>query len=337
MDDKEFQNPPALYRPAPFWSWNDKLDVGELKRQIFEMAEKGWGSYFIHSRVGLVTEYLSAEWMALVRSCIETAQSTGTYAWLYDEDKWPSGYAGGAVAEIDEAYRSRALVLLSASQISEGDTILAEVNREGRGFYICKRVSQLGSVWFNGACYSDLMNPDAVKAFIECTHERYRQACGEYFGKEIPGIFTDEPCYLMENHYTVPVLPWSDYLPPYFQKMEGYHLENHLEQLFFDIGDYRKIRYDYYDCATKLFLESFTKQYSAWCEEHGLIMTGHFMAEDDLACQTQWIGAAMPHYRFMHWPGIDMLGRQVEQLVTVKQVTSVVVCPQEVGPVSMLG
>ena len=48
------------------------------------------------------------------------------------------------------------------------------------------------------------------------------------------------------------------------------------------------------------------------------------MAEDTLAYQLQWIGAAMPHYEYMHWPGIDKLGRHIDQLVTVKQVTSVV-------------
>lgn len=150
------------------------------------------------------------------------------------------------------------------------------------------------------------------------------EACGEYFGKEIPGIFTDEPCYLMEGHYSVPVLPWSDYLPQFFKELKGYNIEEHLPELFFDIQDYHKVRFDFFDAATRLFLESFTKQYYKWCEQNNLKMTGHFMAEDNLPYQLQWIGAAMPHYEFMHWPGIDKLGRHVDQLVTVKQVTSVV-------------
>ena len=98
--------------PGPFWSWNDKLDEAELRRQIREMAEKGWGSYFMHSRVGLVTGYLSDEWMALINACADEAAKTGTYAWLYDEDKWPSGFAGGEVPEMDESYRMRGLVLV---------------------------------------------------------------------------------------------------------------------------------------------------------------------------------------------------------------------------------
>ena len=168
------------------------------------------------------------------------------------------------------------------------------------------------------------MNPETVEAFINCTHERYKNVCGKYFGKEIPGIFTDEPCYLMVGQYGIPCLPWSEYLPEYFKNLKGYSIEDNLESLFFDTGNYNKIRFDFFDSATRLFMESFTKKYYDWCENNNLIMTGHFMAEDDLVYQTQWIGAAMPHYQFMHWPGIDKLGRHLKQLVTVKQVTSVV-------------
>ena len=57
----------------------------------------------MHSRVGLITGYLSPQWMGLVRACVEEAKATGTEAWLYDEDKWPSGFAGGMVPEADRA------------------------------------------------------------------------------------------------------------------------------------------------------------------------------------------------------------------------------------------
>ena len=323
LDLKEFKSPSAIFRPAPFWSWNDKLTKEELERQIDEMADKGWGSYFMHSRVGLVTGYLSDEWMQLVEACALRAKSTNTYAWLYDEDKWPSGFAGGEVPLADEAYRTRALIIIEKGKEIATDSVLAQVRKDGREYVICKRVAPLGELWFNKTSYVDLMNPEAVRTFLDCTHERYKKACGKYFGKEIPGVFTDEPCYMMQGRYGAPAVPWSDYLPDFFQKINGYDIQEHLAELFVDTGDYKKVRYDFYFSAVNLFLESFTKQYYNWCEENGLKMTGHFMAEDDLIRQIQWIGAAMPHYQFMHWPGIDKLGRHIEQLVTVKQVTSV--------------
>ncbi|MHB9035258.1 MAG: glycosyl hydrolase family 2 protein [Armatimonadota bacterium] len=319
-------HPSALMRPAPFWSWNDKLDEAELRRQIREMAEKGWGSYFMHSRVGLVTGYLSDEWFGLVNACANEAEKTGTFAWLYDEDKWPSGYAGGEVPEGDKAYRSRALVFVKNDATTQGDEILCTITHKGSEYNICKRVAALDSVWFNGASYVDLMSPEAVGKFINCTHERYKKHCGEHFGKAIPGMFTDEPCYLMQNHYDVPIVPWSDFLPDFFIKLKGYDITKKLSQLFLDIDDYRRVRFDFYDAATELFKQSFTKQYYDWCSTNNLIMTGHFMAEDGLVYQTQWSGDVMSHYEFMHWPGIDKLGRlnPSQQIVTVKQVSSAV-------------
>lgn len=321
---RNLKNPSGLMRPAPFWSWNDKLDERELRRQIREMAAKGWGGYFMHSRVGLVTGYLSREWMDMINACADEAEKTGTYAWLYDEDKWPSGFAGGIVPEKDESYRSRSLVLIKKGKSTKNDTVLATINYSGVDYEICKRVSPLGSTWFNGACYVDLMNPEAVREFINSTHERYKTSCGRYFGKSIPGIFTDEPCYLMQNEFNAPSVPWSDFLPGFFKKLKGYDIMNKLPHLFFEMEGYRKARLDFYDAAAELFKRSFTKQYYDWCEKNSLIMTGHFMAEDSLWYQTQWSGDVMSHYEFMHWPGIDKLGRHLEQIVTVKQVNSAV-------------
>ena len=38
----------------------------------------------------------------------------------------------------------------------------------------------------------DILNPAAVRRFIDLTHERYAATVGEFFGNTIPGIFTDE-------------------------------------------------------------------------------------------------------------------------------------------------
>lgn len=89
-------------------------------------------------------------------------------------------------------YRSRALVLLKEDQITTNDTILTEYLHDKEKIFICKRISPLGNTWFNGTSYVDLMNPNAVKAFLESTHEKYKKSCDNYFGKEIPGIFTDK-------------------------------------------------------------------------------------------------------------------------------------------------
>ena len=37
----------AFCRPVPFWSWNDKLEPGELRRQIGAMQNAGMGGFFM--------------------------------------------------------------------------------------------------------------------------------------------------------------------------------------------------------------------------------------------------------------------------------------------------
>jgi len=88
----------SWFRGAPFWSWNDKLDPEELRRQIREFHQQGIGGFFMHARIGLDTPYMSEEWMQAVAACVDEAKKLGMLAWLYDEDKWPSGFAGGIVS-----------------------------------------------------------------------------------------------------------------------------------------------------------------------------------------------------------------------------------------------
>ena len=110
MNSEQFRDPGQEYREIPFWSWNDLLDAGELRRQVRLIKEGGWGGFFMHSRAGLRTPYMGPDWLACVRLAVEEARSCGLQAWLYDEDKWPSGYAGGASVASNPEHRAKHLV-----------------------------------------------------------------------------------------------------------------------------------------------------------------------------------------------------------------------------------
>ena len=99
LDMELFKNPTSEYRGAPFWAWNCKLDEKELLRQIDCLKEMGFGGFHMHTRSGMATKYLGDEFMHLVRSCVDKAKDEKMLAWLYDEDRWPSGSAGGLVTK----------------------------------------------------------------------------------------------------------------------------------------------------------------------------------------------------------------------------------------------
>ena len=66
-----FKNPGVEWRGKPFWSWNGELREDEVRRQIHVMQQMGLGGYFMHSRAGLITEYLGEEWFDLIGFVLE--------------------------------------------------------------------------------------------------------------------------------------------------------------------------------------------------------------------------------------------------------------------------
>lgn len=353
---KQFQSPGSAYRGCLFWALNGELEEQELRRQIRLMKKMGLGGFFLHSRVGLKTPYLSDQWFDCMRACVDEAEKQGLKAWLYDEDRWPSGSAGGMVTKNPD-YRLRMLHLSltrKPADITWGKETLAvfiaqirshkatKVHRIQHGAKIpaLKRKEQLlvfevrvsePSSWFNNQTYLDTMNPEAVQAFIKTTHDAYAEQFGDQFGGVIPGIFTDEPengksmstgPWTAENNWR---LAWTDRLPEHFRTQYGYDLLEHLPALFYDMDDpaAMQARYHYHDCAADMFSRAFAKQIGEWCETHGLLFTGHLCSEETPVSQIVMNGDAMRFYQYMQMPGIDILTYAFREYDTPRQVASV--------------
>ena len=322
MDNSKFNHPPVEFRGMPFWSLNDRLEPVEMIRQVEEFHRAGMGGFFLHSRTGLITEYLGSEWMDALRAAIEKAAELGMQAWLYDEDKWPSGFAGGIVPLENPEYRGQYLGRLSAgATLPEQSEVLLEKD----GWIYFSATCPLGMAWFNGTCYTDLMNPEAVAAYIRSTHEKYKAVFGKYFGTVIPGIFTDEPIMRMRPGWgpcDCELLPYSPHLVKRYRETYGESPLPHVDALFADLPDSAKCRYRYWRMATEQFVEAYTEQIAEWCGQNNLKLTGHFMYEDTVELQTRWIGKAMAHYEHMQIPGIDHLGLNIDNILTAKQCSS---------------
>ncbi|RPI61539.1 MAG: hypothetical protein EHM48_05475, partial [Planctomycetaceae bacterium] len=349
-----WKNPPADYRGAPFWSWNSKLDPQRLVRAVESMYAAGMGGFFMHARYGLKTPYLSEEWFACVSACVEKARELGMKAYLYDEDRWPSGCAGGLVTRDHANLRSHSLrVRPAAEPDKDADRLAAfavELDEQGRmksyratedgappaaGSTIAfDLITAEPSPWHNDGTCQDALNPKATAEFIRVTHRAYADRFGNDFGGLIPAIFMDEPNYAegwsshSKNTPGAYYLPWTPNLPLEFKKRRGYDIREHLPELASPpAGDdgFVKARYDHRKTITELFVENFTEQIGRWCGKHNIALTGHMLSEESLTSQTRCIGAAMPHYEYMQWPGIDLLtdSYQTKELCIAKQCTSV--------------
>jgi hypothetical protein len=221
-----FKNPTAEYRGTPFWSWNAKLDKDQLLRQMDQMKIMGFGGGHMHPRTGLATEYMGEEFLEMVKACAEKAEKDNMLAWLYDEDRWPSGGAGGLVT-VDPQHRAKQLlfsqkdytgdigktdpesrkdykfgnivklvtvydIVLENGRLKSAKQIGANDKAVGTKWYAYLTLNACTS-WYNNYTYADTLSKTAIDKFIEVTHERYRKSVGKWFGKQIPAIFTDEP------------------------------------------------------------------------------------------------------------------------------------------------
>ncbi|MEN8790925.1 MAG: hypothetical protein ABF324_01930 [Lentimonas sp.] len=354
-----FKNPPAELRGKPFWSWNGDLDKDELLRQIDVIKEMGMGGVFMHSRTGLETEYLGEEWFELINACADKCAKVGLEGWLYDEDRWPSGTAGGIVTT-EQTYRMRSIVL---QEFAAGDRIdwsnqndfieahlvdldglhLAtyepvemdafECCPEGKQLLVFYREIHPSNSFYNGGAYLDTLNRGATDAFIESTHEKYRQHCGEHFGKSIKGIFTDEPhrgfilCDAVEQpgaSRPSHSIPYTEKLFESFESHFGESLRGRLPELFFQYKGQKlsKLKWQYAELLQRLFIENWAQPCADWCESNDLLLTGHVLHEDSLAAQAVPVGSLFRYYETMSYPGIDVLSKRCESFWVAKQVVS---------------
>lgn len=322
---ESFLNPANEHRSHPFYSLNDQLNAEELRRQILEFKQAGFGGFYLHSRPGLLTDYLSEEWWELMDVAVEAAQEAGIRCLFYDEDKWPSGYAGGAIPELGPDFRAKGLAKIDLqTEIPEGSVLLKKDSQ----FQYIQYTAQYGYDIFNGTCYVDLFNPNAVKAFIESTHKPYFEKFGQKLKANDLVIFTDEP-HIHARYFGQPIkhygtLSYSNYLEEKFLQLYGYSLRDHVDLLFEEKGNWREVRWHYYMAKALLFEESYTRQIADFCQKYGAQLTGHFLGEDGLSKVRDRIGNSSLHYRSMQQPGIDHLGLSISnRLLTPRYLSSV--------------
>ncbi|MBQ8640208.1 MAG: hypothetical protein IJ468_13715 [Lachnospiraceae bacterium] len=286
------------YRPIPFWSWNEKLETEETKRQIREMNQAGMGGFFMHARGGLQTPYMGEEWFAQVTASVEEADICGMDAWAYDENGWPSGFGGGMVNGLGIEYQQKYLRM--ESEFCHEETAICKTGDH----YFYYDVNPF---------YVDTLDEKVIARFIACTYQPYY----ERYGIKIKGFFTDEPQISRDG------IPWSFVFEEEYQKRYQENIFDILEQLFLPVGDYKAARVKFWKMVTDLFSSAYMKQIHDWCSAHQVKLTGHLVLEETLLSQLTSNGACMPHYEYFDIPGVDWLGRPIFTCLTSIQAASV--------------
>ncbi len=317
-----FRNPPPDYSTGPLWVWNDALSEEQVRETLRDLAAQRVRQVWVHPRPGLMTPYLSEEWFGLWKAALEEARRLDMKVWIYDENSYPSGFAGGCVPErLPEACGRGLRVEETATAPSWSEDCIAVLRlREGRienvtarvrsgdslptGRYFVARQLRTGAqAWTAGRCYVDLLQPGVTETFLEVTLEAYRRRFGDAFGGRIPGVFTDEP-----NLHATDGWPWTTDLPEQFRRRRGYDLIEHLPSLVAELGDWKRIRHDYWRTVHELFIERWARVYFDYCASNRLELTGHYWEHEWPRCV--FVPDNMAMAAWQQRPGIDILMNQ---------------------------
>ncbi|MGI6690981.1 MAG: glycosyl hydrolase [Christensenellales bacterium] len=338
-----FRRPSINCEPIYSWIWDAPADETGVRNRMYEMYDNGIRALYIipepkDFRPSTMTttmspEYMSEDFMHLMRVVSDTAEKLGMSLWLYDEGGWPSG---SVCTQINQRRPdlARKVILSSSFRLSAGvcyhpsdkhaDFLAAfiQINNEepvrvtdsytgAKPFMVTEfrtkaLVSQSAELTYN----TDIADPDTGRLFIEMTHEKYRATLSDQFGLLIPVMFNDEPG-LNPN-------PWTPGLDQLFMEKYGYDMCDYLpwitRQLKWKTDAQRQAIIDYRMLICELLLKNFFLPIRCWCEKNNLSSAGHLNGEhmaDFLIYDIHTYGNPLEILRSYHIPGVDAIWGQI--------------------------
>jgi len=342
VDRGTFREPPREYGILPFWFLNGELDPDEMRWQLRELRDKKLPGIILHGRYGLETPYIGDTYLERIGLAVEEAERLGLRTWIYDEMNWPSGTADHRVlqARPDLAQRYIQCVALDArgpwfayltgedsryldfqrstpvaafAISSEGELVDLTPNLsfekvlpwqvppgDWRLLYIVEKTADY---------YIDALNPESTAEFLRLGYDPYVAAANGRLGSQVPGFYTDEPAmhYFLSGQ-DVPILPWTKDMFRRFRERNGYELRPYLPHLFFDVDvESPRVRFDFYESLTEFYSDAYYRQIREWCEERGVLFTGHLLYEEWLRAVIRVEGNLFRHYEHFHVVGVDHL------------------------------
>lgn len=294
-----FAQPPTLYRPLQIIHNFDALGNDERSRlKVLEhLRNLGIGGLVVN--VSFRNYMRSEEQWEIFLSGVEAAKKMGFLLWLYDEEGYPSGAAGGLVLEGHEYLEATGLAMRTGS----GGEVRWQRVKMYEGTHCTENV-------YKKRRYPNILDIRAVERFLDVTHRAYEKRVRN-IGQIFQAVFTDEPSlmttYIKPTPEAAPAIPWSDDLPGEFRRRKGYDIRKFLSSLFLNQGPYREVRSDFYDVVSQLLAERYLGKIQEWCRRNGLFSSGHLLGEEKLVWHAMYYGDLMACLRRMDIPGMDML------------------------------
>lgn len=342
-------NPPSEYGPEPYYGLNGAVSQQVIERDLDTMNALGYRAVTVQAGFGMPFAYLSPEYFKFFRMFVEQAKKRDMRVWIVDDAGYPSGFAGGKFTQLKPELRMQALEVAQKIPARAGDTIKATVGSDTvvvtavdtTGKTVTVPVTNNVIAWTAPAgdwtvmvvehqfrtsptrsdtnpthkkdgsqSLEDYMDPAATEQYLEFTHEQYKKAVGDEFGKTILGFRGDEP------DYSISGLPWTPKFFARFEQVKGYDIRPYVATFLLPRGVemteiQRRAKADYYDVFSQMFRDGFFKPQGEWCAANHLEYQVHLNHEEMEMELTRSEGDFLRDMKYVEVPGIDAIWHQI--------------------------
>ena len=338
-----FRNPGYGYRPMPVWYWNAEIRGKEAKRQIDQYLAQGAQGAIVYPDIGLRTPFLSEAWWTVWAEILPYArQRNFKLGWVPEfndpdgdaRDPWmdppdqsrvlaghpefrlkrlayiEQHFNGPGKARFDhlpdpviavatrgtglDAVDADALVDLSAS--IHGQSFETDL---GAGDWLLVFYHVAPSEGYKGVTRVDPLNREATLRYIDLTLGEFDRRFKEYVGSTLNFVMLDS-----EGSFGGPIV-WTPGFFETFQRRKHYDIRRFLPVLSHDAGAVTpKIRNDYFEVVSDLFVQNFWKPVADWGRAHGVEVTAQNLG-DGLQLDPAFGGDFMAVQRAMTMPFLE--------------------------------
>ncbi len=352
----QWKLPPPEYGPEPYFGLNGPVSMAEIERDLDTLHGLGFQAVTVQAGFNMPFAYLSPQYFAFFRQLVDQAKARNMRVWIVDDAGYPSGFAGGKFSKDKPNLRMQGLEVAEKIPVAGGQTLhrelssdavsAAAVNQEGSAVPIPLHGQTLDWTAPKGSwtvlvvdhefrtsptrsdtnprrvkdteqSVEDYMNPAATAQYLQWTHDQYKQAVGDEFGKIIMGFRGDEP------DYSIAGLPWTNDFFVRFRELKGYDVQPYTA-LFAETPSRRnpgipiqltpeqlRIKGDYYDVFSKMFAAGFFEPQGKWCAAHHVEYQVHLNHEEMEMELTHSEGSFFRDMRWVEVPGIDAIWHQI--------------------------
>jgi hypothetical protein len=329
--EKEWRNPPISDRPL-------QIVHGIMQKRANLQGMKFYKDLGLGGIVCNVSfdKYMLSEenWKILIEG-VESCSKLGMIVWLYDEDGYPSGAAGGLVLKKDTSFEAMELAFDESKEDPFIIRSAYEHTHATNNYYALRR-------------YVNLIDRKAISCFIDLTHEQYWKRLKSYFGTTIQATFTDEPSLMAVNlghipeHVrktvriadpvnpdikALPCIPWSSEIEKKYIQKFGESLTQNRSSLFGGSSEKDlKTRRQYWSLIEDLVTQNFFTQIQDWCKKHKVLSSGHTLCEETVIKQVPLYGNSIKALSAMDIPGLDLLSSEPSDVTKYGWLTAGLPC-----------